>query len=191
MVLLEDLHWLDPQSEDFIEWLIESYPGTRTLALAIRGPILQRTGGNPFFVEEVARALIRDGRAAAGIRPHEVLELADEAVAGYVPSSARLGLGMACIAAGRLPEAVAALEDGLRKARSSSDLAEECYLVTFLAWAHQAAGNGEAALRAADGAMGLIARRGAHVMECALLAARAAAYRSQAPGRPATGRTTT
>ena len=101
----------------------------------------------------------------------EVLELADEAVAGYVPSSARLGLGIACIAAGRLPEAAAALEDGLRKARSSSVLAEECYLVTYLAWAHQAAGNGEAALRVADGAMGLVAGRGAEVMECVLLIA--------------------
>jgi hypothetical protein len=103
--------------------------------------------------------------------------LADEAVAGYVPSSARLGLGIACIAAGRLPEAIEALEDGLGKARSSSVLAEECYLVTYLAWAHQAAGDGEAALRVAEEAMELVARRGARVTECALLVARAAAYR--------------
>ena len=112
----------------------------------------------------------------------EVLRLADEAVAGYVPSSARLGLGIACIAAGRLPEAIEALEDGLRKARSSSVLAEECYLVTYLAWAHQAAGDGEAALRVAEGAMELVARRGARVMECALLVARAAAYRLSGAG---------
>jgi class 3 adenylate cyclase/tetratricopeptide (TPR) repeat protein len=112
----------------------------------------------------------------------EVLKLADEAVAGYVPSSARLGLGIACIAAGRLPEAVDVLEDGLRKARSSSVLAEECSLMTYLAWAHQAAGNGEAALQVANGAMELIARRGARVMECALLVARAGAYRLSGPG---------
>ena len=45
-------------------------------------------------------------------------------------------------------------------ATASSVLAEECHLVTYLAWAHQAAGNGEAALRVADEAMELVDRRG-------------------------------
>ena len=106
VILLEDLHWFDPASEEFIELLVESYPGTRTLVvmnfrpefgaawmdrsyylhlpLAALGPgavaellqnllgthpslerlpghILERTGGNPFFVEEVVRTLIEEG----------------------------------------------------------------------------------------------------------------------------------
>ena len=106
VLLLEDLHWFDPQSEAFLEQLIPSYPGTRTLVLANFRPefhapwmghsyyhqvplrplppdavrelvaqllgldlslasltdhVMERTGGNPFFVEEVVRALIEDG----------------------------------------------------------------------------------------------------------------------------------
>lgn len=106
MILLEDLHWFDPASRDFLEMLVESYPGTRTLVLTNFRPefqgawmrhsyyrqlplaaldsravaellhdllgadqslrelpehIVERTGGNPFFVEEVVRSLIEDG----------------------------------------------------------------------------------------------------------------------------------
>jgi tetratricopeptide (TPR) repeat protein len=105
-MLVEDLHWFDPQSEAFLERLIESYPGSRTLVLtnfrpgfsarwmrhsyyrqlplaalggtavgellggllgvdpslaALPGFVQERTGGNPFFVEEVVRTLLEDG----------------------------------------------------------------------------------------------------------------------------------
>jgi len=106
VMLVEDLHWFDPQSEAFLERLIESYPGSRTLVLAnfrpgftarwmrhsyyrqlplaalgdtavgellggllgvdpslaaLPGFVQERTGGNPFFVEEVIRTLVEDG----------------------------------------------------------------------------------------------------------------------------------
>ncbi|MGH8972673.1 MAG: ATP-binding protein [Acidimicrobiia bacterium] len=106
VMLIEDLHWFDPQSEAFLERLIESYPGSRTLVLTnfrpefsarwmrhsyyrqlplgtlggtavgellsallgvdlslapLPGFVQESTGGNPFFVEEVVRALLEDG----------------------------------------------------------------------------------------------------------------------------------
>jgi adenylate cyclase len=109
VLLLEDLHWFDADSEAFIAELIRSYPGTRTLVVAnfrpefqaswmrhsyyrqlplapldeveVRallgallgddrslGPLADHviggTGGNPFFVEEVVRALVEDGSLA-------------------------------------------------------------------------------------------------------------------------------
>jgi adenylate cyclase len=111
VLLVEDVHWFDPQSETFLERLIESYPGTRTLVVTnfrpefsaawmrhsyyrqvslaplgdddvgellggllgvdlslapLLGFVVERTGGNPFFVEEVVRALIEDGTLAGG-----------------------------------------------------------------------------------------------------------------------------
>lgn len=109
VLIFEDLHWFDPQSEAFIERVIESFPGTRTLVVANFRPeffarwmrhsyyeqlclpplsadavsemlrdllgddpslarfpayLIDRTGGNPFFVEEVVRALVEDGTLA-------------------------------------------------------------------------------------------------------------------------------
>ena len=109
VLIFEDLHWFDSQSEVFLERLIESYPGSRTLVVAnfrpeFTGPwtrhsyyrqlplaplhddavgellgellgtnfslapllrfVQERTGGNPFFVEELVRALIEDGTLA-------------------------------------------------------------------------------------------------------------------------------
>jgi len=106
VILVEDLHWLDPGSEAFLANLIESLPGTRTLVVVNfrpeyaaewmkksyyqRLPLLplsggalaamvrdligndpsvdglgdllaERTGGNPFFVEEVIRSLVDRG----------------------------------------------------------------------------------------------------------------------------------
>jgi predicted ATPase len=111
IMLVEDLHWFDPQSEAFLEQLIESYPGSRTLVLtnfrpefsarwmrhsyyrqvplpalggtavsellggllgvhpslaALPGFVQERTDGNPFFVEEVIRALVEDGTLDGG-----------------------------------------------------------------------------------------------------------------------------
>ena len=109
VLLVEDLHWFDPQSDAFLERLIESFPGSRTLVVTnfrpefsarwmrhsyyrqlplaplgdqavgdllgglvgadpslapLRGFVLERTGGNPFFVEEMVRALVEDGTLA-------------------------------------------------------------------------------------------------------------------------------
>ena len=106
VVLVEDLHWLDPGSEAFLAHLIESLPGTRTLAIVNFRPeygadwmrrsfyerlpllplsgeaigamvrdligddssldgivelIADRTGGNPFFIEEVVLSLVDRG----------------------------------------------------------------------------------------------------------------------------------
>jgi class 3 adenylate cyclase/tetratricopeptide (TPR) repeat protein len=106
VTVFEDLHWLDPASEAFLENHVEATQGTRSLtvlnfrpeyrapwmsksyyhqiALAPLGPeeleqmlgdllgsdpsldglsdvISERTAGNPFFTEEVVRALVEDG----------------------------------------------------------------------------------------------------------------------------------
>jgi class 3 adenylate cyclase/tetratricopeptide (TPR) repeat protein len=106
VILLEDMHWLDPGSEAFLGNFVGSLPGTRTLVLATFRPeyradwmqrtyyrraplrplgdeavdelvtellgsdpsldglaelIRDRTGGNPFFVEEVVQGLVESG----------------------------------------------------------------------------------------------------------------------------------
>jgi class 3 adenylate cyclase/tetratricopeptide (TPR) repeat protein len=111
VLLFEDLHWFDSHSEGFLERLIESYPGSRTLVVTNFRPefsagwtrhsyyrqlplsplreqavsellggllgvdlsleplvsfLLEHTGGNPFYVEEVVRTLIEDGTLAGG-----------------------------------------------------------------------------------------------------------------------------
>ncbi|MGH7746660.1 MAG: ATP-binding protein, partial [Candidatus Dormibacteria bacterium] len=111
VVIFEDLHWFDPQSEAFLEKLIENFPGSRTLMVTNFRPefsavwmrhsyyqqlslaplsaeavaemlrellgddaslaslpayLVERTGGNPFFVEEVVRALVEDGTLEGG-----------------------------------------------------------------------------------------------------------------------------
>ena len=111
VLIFEDLHWFDPQSQAFLERLIESYPGSRTLVVTNFRPeftaawmvhsyyrqlplaplreegvaellggllgadlslaplvnfVLERTGGNPFFVEEVVRTLVEDATLAGG-----------------------------------------------------------------------------------------------------------------------------
>ena len=108
--MVEDLHWFDPQSEIFLERLVESFPGSRTLVVAnfrpefsagwmrhsyyrqlslaplpgeavgamlgellgvnlslapLLGFVQERTGGNPFFLEEMVRAMVEDGTLAA------------------------------------------------------------------------------------------------------------------------------
>jgi class 3 adenylate cyclase/tetratricopeptide (TPR) repeat protein len=106
LLVVEDLHWLDPGSEAFLGNLVEALPGTRALllvtfrpeyqsgwmrrsfyeqlalgplerdqtaqlfqVLAGTGPSLgglaelvaERTGGNPFFIEEVVQGLAETG----------------------------------------------------------------------------------------------------------------------------------
>ena len=111
VLIFDDLHWFDPQSQAVLERLIESYPGSRTLVVTNFRPeftapwmghsyyrqlplvplreegvaellggllgadlslaplvnfVLERTGGNPFFVEEVVRTLVEDATLAGG-----------------------------------------------------------------------------------------------------------------------------
>jgi class 3 adenylate cyclase/tetratricopeptide (TPR) repeat protein len=106
LIVVEDLHWLDPGSEAFLRNLIDSLPGAQTLVVVNFRPeyrgdwmqksyvqqlplvplgaaevgelvseligtdpsvdglpelIAERTGGNPFFIEEVVRALVENG----------------------------------------------------------------------------------------------------------------------------------
>ena len=106
VILIEDLHWLDPGSEAFLENLVESLPGSRTLLVANFRPeyraawtqksyyqqlpllplrpeaitalvenligddpsldgvaelLAERTGGVPFFIEEVVQVLVESG----------------------------------------------------------------------------------------------------------------------------------
>jgi adenylate cyclase len=109
VLLLEDLHWFDAASRSFLDELIPTFPGSRTLVLTNFRPeftaawmtrsyyrqvalapltaepvhqlvgalvgadpsvaglavdLLARTGGNPFFLEEVVRSLAEDGTLA-------------------------------------------------------------------------------------------------------------------------------
>lgn len=106
VIVLEDLHWLDEASEDFVATLVEAVAGTRTLLVLnyrptyaaawmdlpyceqvqlaelrpadtgalveeligerpelrdIRQRIAERSGGNPFFAEELVRSLAENG----------------------------------------------------------------------------------------------------------------------------------
>ena len=126
LTLIEDLHWLDASSAEFLEHLVEAREGSRSLLLlnfrpeyqaewmqkswyrqipltplgrdaiaelladllgshpsiaALVSPIHTRTGGNPFFTEEVVQSLIESGhlQGARGacqlITPIERLEV--------------------------------------------------------------------------------------------------------------------
>ncbi len=124
ILLFEDLHWFDPQSEAFLERLIENFPGSRTLLLTnfrpefsatwmrhsyyqqlslaplsteavgellrdrlgddpslapLPGYLVERTGGNPFFVEEVVRALVEDGTLAGPAGAHRLTRPLEQA----------------------------------------------------------------------------------------------------------------
>ena len=126
VVLIDDLHWIDPASDAFVGQFVEAVEGQRVLFVAnfrpeyhgvwlrksyyhqlpllplgpeateallddllggdgalgpLRAKILERTRGNPFFVEEVVQALLESG-ALEGVkgalqlaRPVEPLEI--------------------------------------------------------------------------------------------------------------------
>ena len=106
VTMIEDLHWLDAASAEFLEHMVDARAGSRSLLLVnfrpeyhadwmqkswyrqipltplgreaiaelladllgndpslagLAGPIHARTGGNPFFTEEVAQSLIESG----------------------------------------------------------------------------------------------------------------------------------
>ena len=123
VVLVEDLHWLDPSSEAFLENLVEALPGSRTLLVVNFRPeyraawtqrsyyqqlplvpldaraigemthdllgddpsldgldelLAERTGGNPFFVEEVIQGMIESGALAGGRGAYRLTRSLDE-----------------------------------------------------------------------------------------------------------------
>ena len=106
LVLFEDLHWIDSETQTFLDLLVESVPAARMLLLvnyrpgythgwapcdyytlvrlealppsgadallgslvgagaeleSLRDLLIKRTGGNPFFIEEIVRSLIETG----------------------------------------------------------------------------------------------------------------------------------
>lgn len=114
VLLIEDLHWLDEASEEFIAALVDSVVGTRTFLVLnyrpqyqptwtkaghhvsievselgssdmevlvselvghaphladVRRRITSRSGGNPFFAEELSRSLIDSGLLSAEAQP--------------------------------------------------------------------------------------------------------------------------
>lgn len=106
LVLFEDLHWIDSETQTFLDLLVESVPAARMLLLvnyrpgyshlwaardyymlirleplppsgadellaslvgegselaSLRELLIKRTGGNPFFIEEIVRSLVETG----------------------------------------------------------------------------------------------------------------------------------
>ena len=123
VMLVEDLHWLDPGSEAFLENLVNSTPGTRVLVVTTcrpeyrapwahrahyaqlpLGPLLdeatgellrdllgehasldgvaeivrERTGGNPFFIEEVVHDLVEEGSLEGRRGAYQLVRTIDE-----------------------------------------------------------------------------------------------------------------
>jgi AAA ATPase-like protein len=117
VLVVEDLHWLDPGSQAFLGSLVDSLPGARTLVVVNFRPeyraewmqrsyferlplvplgrdaiaelvralvgsdpsldgvcelIAERTGGNPFFIEEVVQGLVEDGGLVGARRAYRL-----------------------------------------------------------------------------------------------------------------------
>ena len=135
VILIEDLHWLDEASEEFVSALVEAVIGTHTLLLLnyrpsyrppwilaphfeqmelrelapadmdalvaellrpltslpdIRQMVVRRSGGNPFFAEELVRALAETGvlSAETGLPPGGL-----EAVERALPATVQAVIG--------------------------------------------------------------------------------------------------
>jgi tetratricopeptide (TPR) repeat protein len=71
-------HWtridLEPLNESESETLLANLLQIKGLPLHIRDQILQRAGGNPFFIEEVVRSLIDEGAVVLKNGEYEVTE---------------------------------------------------------------------------------------------------------------------
>lgn len=88
--------------EDDVGALIDNLVGARDLPRRVRSEILRKTGGNPFFVEEVIRALIADGSLTRDprqgswrlARPIETLVLPDSVQAVILARIDRLEEGV-------------------------------------------------------------------------------------------------
>jgi class 3 adenylate cyclase/pimeloyl-ACP methyl ester carboxylesterase len=81
VLVFEDLHWIDSESQAFLDALVESLPAARILLLVNYRPeyqhgwgqksyytqlridraLIERTQGNPFFLEESVQALVETG----------------------------------------------------------------------------------------------------------------------------------
>jgi class 3 adenylate cyclase/tetratricopeptide (TPR) repeat protein len=64
LVVAENVLWLGPLAEDEVVEVASLRLGVRTLPLEVASVLALRSGGNPFFVEELARALADDGLIA-------------------------------------------------------------------------------------------------------------------------------
>ena len=77
-------HWtkieLDPLNEAESETLLSNLLRIKGLPLNIRDQILQRAGGNPFFIEEVVRSLIDEGAVVLKNGDYEVTEKVKQVV---------------------------------------------------------------------------------------------------------------
>jgi tetratricopeptide (TPR) repeat protein len=81
------VHVLEPLPRDHAAELLDALVGTRSIHPAVRESILERAGGNPFFIEELVRLLLEKG----GLPTSDALDVAS-AVPGTVQAvvSARL-----------------------------------------------------------------------------------------------------
>jgi class 3 adenylate cyclase len=66
VLILEDLHWFDPQSATFLERLIPSYPGTRTLVVTNFRPEFQASWMTHSYYRQVALVLPAGGAGSPG-----------------------------------------------------------------------------------------------------------------------------
>ena len=77
-------HWtkidLEPLNETESEMLLSNLLRIKGLPLNIRDQILQRSGGNPFFIEEVVRSLIDEGAVVLKNGDYEVTEKVKQVV---------------------------------------------------------------------------------------------------------------
>jgi class 3 adenylate cyclase/tetratricopeptide (TPR) repeat protein len=77
-------HWtkieLEPLNETESEMLLSNLLRIKGLPLNIRDQILQRAGGNPFFIEEVVRSLIDEGAVVLKNGDYEVTEKVKQVV---------------------------------------------------------------------------------------------------------------
>ena len=78
------IHWtridLEPLNEAESETLLSNLLRIKGLPLHIRDQILQRAGGNPFFIEEVVRSLIDEGAVVLKNGDYEVTEKVKQVV---------------------------------------------------------------------------------------------------------------
>jgi adenylate cyclase len=135
VMLVEDLHWLDPGSETFLENLVSSVPGTRQLVVTTFRPeyrapwahrshyaqlpllplrdeardelvaellgthpsldgvaelVRGRSGGNPFFIEEIIQGLVEEGYLSG---PRGAYQLAGTIDEMHIPATVQAVLG--------------------------------------------------------------------------------------------------
>jgi hypothetical protein len=68
---LEDLHWIDKTSEDYLAFLIESLAGMSHLLLTTHRPGYAVRWGDKTFYTQLALDLLTSDETEAMVRPHE------------------------------------------------------------------------------------------------------------------------